>query len=190
MAQAKVKVRANTRGVQEAPGVIEALISAKSVPGIMQVALQSHDQVLQAEDAPGVAPGRLLADLVEALGEGLAAVDRVLELHQILHVLSEDVGAADFPAVAGELERILVRSRPPAVVLLHNSRVLLRRLLDYSLLTRLEGGAREGGQFRWQGRVVAVLVHRLRPGIMLLDSHGDRAGLRCEHTINDGAISE
>jgi len=176
------------------PGLVEALISAQSVSSVMmlrQVVVQSDDQILQAEDAPGVSSRRFLADLVQALGLELPVVHGVLQLHQVLHVLPEDVGAADLPAITGELVQALARPRSPAVLLLMLSlllllllllllrRVLLRHL-GYPLLTRLESRARKGRQLGRQGRVVAVLVHRLRSGIVLLDSHGDRAGLCCK----------
>lgn len=163
------------------PGVIEALIPAQNVSRIMlilQAVLQPDDQTLQTEDAFRVPPERLLANLV--LGDLVFPVVRgVFQLHQILHVLPENVGAADLPTITGELVQILVRSRS-SPMLLRFRRVSLRRRLGNFILTRFEGRTREGRQFRRQGRVVAVLVHGLRPGIVLLNSHVDRAGFRCE----------
>lgn len=131
--------------------MVEALIPAQNVSRVillLEIVLQPEYQLLQTENAPGVPPRRFLADLVEILDLELSIARRIVQLHQVLHVLPEDVGAADLPAITGEqiIVQALVRSRSSAVSRLLR-RALLRRLRD-PVLARLEGRAREGRQFR------------------------------------------
>lgn len=148
---------------------------------ILQTALQPGDQTLEAQDAPRVPPERFLANFI--LGDLVLPIARgVLELHQVLHVLPKNIGAANLSTITSELVQTLIRSRSSAIILLllRFRRVPLRRRLGNLILTRLEGRTRQRRQFRRQGCVVAVLVHGLRPGIMLLNSHVDRAGFPWE----------
>lgn len=67
---------------------------------LLQTVLQADDQILETEHASGVPSGRFLANLVQTLGLEFSGIRGILELHQILHVLAEDVGAADLSAIA------------------------------------------------------------------------------------------
>lgn len=140
--------------------VIETLISPDQISRELSLLVSARRRIIESpiftgfhsQRASDLSPAStdsvynaLLSDLVQALCE--LSLRRVLELNEIFHVLTENVGTADLPTMS-ELKIIVVAHELLGEEMLAGAGYVFRclRVTMVVIMTGLEGRAREGRQ--------------------------------------------